>query len=90
MSADVPALEDWEMPLVICGGIRPLWPERWNLLRHGTWCYRVTAIPAGAAVTLTSLPGALEISWYRIGPGKLCIDGHAYARRRTARRRRKR
>ena len=30
---------------VICDGGRPLWPERWNVWRHGALSYRITAIP---------------------------------------------
>lgn len=32
---------------VICSGGRCLVPERWSVVRHGTFCYRVTATPAG-------------------------------------------
>ena len=74
---------------VICDGGRPLWPERWHWLRHGTWYYKITAIRADG----TPLEGATVTigPWYPRGePGRLCIDGRDYALRRKSRRRRKR
>jgi hypothetical protein len=62
------ALDDWatEPPRVICDEGQPLWPERWNWLRHGTWSYIVTAVgPDGQPI-----PGAIvEIRPSHFHPG---------------------
>jgi hypothetical protein len=71
--------------LEICDGGRPLRPERWNALRHGTWSYRITAIgPDGLPI-----PGA-KVTIGPAAPGSLCIDGRAYSRRQAARKKRRR
>lgn len=40
---------------VICDGGVGLRPERWSVWRHGTWHYRVTAIPAEAVVLVAAM-----------------------------------
>jgi hypothetical protein len=46
---------------VICNGGEPLWPERWSVLRHGTYYYTVTAIAApGVVVTIGPCDGAIS------------------------------
>ena len=74
---------------LICDGGRPLWPERWNLLRHGTYRYTVAVIGAeDATVEIGPVDGAISHEWYGTHRPKLRIDGREYARRRKARKRR--
>lgn len=65
---------------VICDGGQPLWPERWNVWRHGTWSYRVTPVPAIqrqmdaiAAALSTGLPDGLHFAW---GPAEPAPPRH--------------
>lgn len=84
---------------MICDGGRPLWPVRWNLWRHGTWKYTVTAVGPdgsplpGAAVEIGPVEGGFSWAWYRPlsgRPARLCIDGREYHRRQQARKKRRR
>jgi hypothetical protein len=69
---------------VICDGGRPLWPVRWNWLRHGTWNYRVFI------VGLDDAGPTVGWSWPAPPSRKLCIDGREYRRRQRARAKRRR
>lgn len=76
---------DAEGPEVICDGGRPLWPQRWSLLRHGTWNYRVTALKEGEEVTFGPLIDEVTRYWHAPPSRRLCVDGHEYHRRQRAR-----
>lgn len=78
-------------PEVICDGGRPLWPERWSVLRHGTWNYRVSIVGLDDAEVTFGPPGpTVRWSWYSPPSRKLCIDGREYRRRQRARAKRRR
>jgi hypothetical protein len=85
-------IPEYRPGVMICSDFgRPLWPARWDWLRHGTFTYRVRAFgPDGEELPVTISPAgpATRINWY--AERKPRVNLSKYRRRQRARARRKR